>query len=77
MFILFSGTSNTPDSKRNRAPAFSFGSRHGNKNESPGPGPGQYNVTGLSAKGEGAGRSGPRSRLPMIYLSGTYSRGAR
>jgi hypothetical protein len=26
--------------------------RHGNKNDSPGPGPGQYNVTGLSAKGE-------------------------
>ncbi|XP_068083198.1 ciliary microtubule associated protein 1A isoform X1 [Anabrus simplex] len=41
-----------PDSKRNRAPAFSFGSRHGAKNDSPGPGPGQYNVTGLSAKGK-------------------------
>ncbi|KAJ9585227.1 hypothetical protein L9F63_002990, partial [Diploptera punctata] len=44
--------SNVPDSKRGRAPAFSFGSRHGNKNDSPGPGPGQYNVTGLSAKGK-------------------------
>ncbi|KAJ1529597.1 hypothetical protein ONE63_006366 [Megalurothrips usitatus] len=41
-----------PDSKRERAPAFSFGSRHGAKNDSPGPGPGQYNVTGLSAKGK-------------------------
>ncbi|PSN53637.1 Outer dense fiber protein 3 [Blattella germanica] len=46
------GGSNVPDSKRGRAPAFSFGSRHGNKNDSPGPGPGQYNVTGLSAKGK-------------------------
>ncbi|KDR23803.1 outer dense fiber protein 3-like isoform X1 [Zootermopsis nevadensis] len=46
------GVSSVPDSKRGRAPAFSFGSRHGNKNDSPGPGPGQYNVTGLSAKGK-------------------------
>ncbi|KAG8328661.1 Outer dense fiber protein 3, partial [Homalodisca vitripennis] len=42
----------TPDSKKGRAPAFSFGSRHGGKNDSVGPGPGQYNVTGLSAKGK-------------------------
>ncbi|XP_017883748.1 outer dense fiber protein 3B-like, partial [Ceratina calcarata] len=41
-----------PDSKRGRAPAFSFGSRHAAKMDSPGPGPGQYNVSGLSAKGE-------------------------
>lgn len=40
------------DSKKGRAPAFSFGSRHGNKSESLGPGPGQYNITGLSAKGK-------------------------
>ncbi|KAF4520769.1 hypothetical protein B566_EDAN011421 [Ephemera danica] len=40
-----------PNSKQGRAPAFSFGGRHNNKNDSPGPGPGQYNVTGLSAKG--------------------------
>ena len=39
------------DSKKGKAPAFSFGSRHGSKNDSPGPGPGQYNVTGLSSKG--------------------------
>lgn len=43
-----------PDSKRERAPAFSFGSRHETKNVSPGPGPGQYNVSGLSAKGKDA-----------------------
>ncbi|XP_014288530.1 ciliary microtubule associated protein 1A isoform X1 [Halyomorpha halys] len=42
----------TNDSKKGRAPAFSFGSRHGGKNDSIGPGPGQYNVTGLSAKGK-------------------------
>ncbi|KAK7864335.1 hypothetical protein R5R35_009178 [Gryllus longicercus] len=46
------GGSSVPDSKRNRAPAFSFGSRSGGKTDSPGPGPGQYNVTGLSAKGK-------------------------
>ncbi|XP_063237800.1 ciliary microtubule associated protein 1A-like isoform X2 [Bacillus rossius redtenbacheri] len=40
-----------PDSKRGRAPAFSFGSRHSNKNDSPGPGP-KYNITGLSSKGK-------------------------
>ncbi|CAB0041925.1 unnamed protein product [Trichogramma brassicae] len=40
------------DSKKGRAPAFSFGSRHSNKNDSPGPGPGQYNVSGLSSKGK-------------------------
>ncbi|KAK0084397.1 hypothetical protein PV326_006269 [Microctonus aethiopoides] len=40
------------DSKRGRAPAFSFGSRHAHKDESPGPGPGQYDVSGLSAKGK-------------------------
>uniref|UniRef100_A0A0K8TF20 Outer dense fiber protein 3 n=1 Tax=Lygus hesperus TaxID=30085 RepID=A0A0K8TF20_LYGHE len=45
------GTSAT-DSKKGRAPAFSFGARHGNKNESIGPGPGQYNITGLSARGK-------------------------
>ncbi|BES90709.1 DUF1309 [Nesidiocoris tenuis] len=45
------GTSTT-DSKKGRAPAFSFGARHGNKNENIGPGPGQYNITGLSAKGK-------------------------
>ncbi|KAG7187908.1 hypothetical protein KM043_013875 [Ampulex compressa] len=43
---------NVPDSKRGRAPAFSFGSRHSSKNDSLGPGPGQYNLTGLSAKGK-------------------------
>ncbi|XP_071653626.1 ciliary microtubule associated protein 1B-like isoform X2 [Temnothorax longispinosus] len=42
------------DSKRERAPAFSFGSRHATKNNSAGPGPGQYNVSGLSAKGKDA-----------------------
>nr|AGM32679.1 uncharacterized protein [Coptotermes formosanus] len=46
------GVSSVPYSTRGRAPAFSFGGRHGNKNDSPGPGPGQYNVTGLSAKGK-------------------------
>ncbi|XP_049836172.1 outer dense fiber protein 3 isoform X4 [Schistocerca gregaria] len=46
------GGSAVPDSKRGRAPAFSFGSRHNSKNDSAGPGPGQYNVTGLSAKGK-------------------------
>ncbi|XP_039295017.1 outer dense fiber protein 3 isoform X1 [Nilaparvata lugens] len=45
------GTIST-DSKRGRAPAFSFGSRHGGKLDTAGPGPGQYNVTGLSAKGK-------------------------
>jgi hypothetical protein len=44
--------SSSNDSKKGRAPAFSFGSRHGGKNDSVGPGPGQYNVTGLSAKGK-------------------------
>ncbi|XP_025197722.1 outer dense fiber protein 3 isoform X1 [Melanaphis sacchari] len=41
-----------PESKRGRAPAFSFGARHNEKNDSAGPGPGQYNITGLSAKGK-------------------------
>ncbi|KAL1129985.1 hypothetical protein AAG570_012928 [Ranatra chinensis] len=40
------------DSKKGRAPAYSFGSRHGGKNDNLGPGPGQYNITGLSAKGK-------------------------
>ncbi|CAH0393501.1 unnamed protein product [Bemisia tabaci] len=46
------GSGTTPDSKKGRAPAFSFGSRHSGKNDSIGPGPGQYNITGLSAKGK-------------------------
>ncbi|XP_014256424.1 outer dense fiber protein 3-like isoform X1 [Cimex lectularius] len=45
------GTSST-DSKNGRAPAFSFGARHGGKNDTVGPGPGQYNITGLSSKGK-------------------------
>ncbi|XP_057335913.1 outer dense fiber protein 3-like [Microplitis mediator] len=51
-----------PDSKRGRAPAFSFGSRYSLKNESPGPGPGQYNVSGLSAKG--------KNKAPALSLHG-------
>nr|CAD7405479.1 unnamed protein product [Timema poppensis] len=45
------GGSTVPDSKKGRAPAFSFGSRHSSKNDSPGPGP-KYNITGLSSKGK-------------------------
>ncbi|CAH0560738.1 unnamed protein product [Brassicogethes aeneus] len=43
---------NTVEAKNGRAPAFSFGARHGGRQETLGPGPGQYNVTGLSAKGK-------------------------
>lgn len=51
IIILFLGKKTT-ESKTERAPAFSFGARPNGKLESIGPGPGQYNVTGLSAKGE-------------------------
>lgn len=42
-----------PDSRRQAAPAYSFGSRR-NKDQcdSIGPGPAQYNVSGLGAKGK-------------------------
>ncbi|XP_044735286.1 outer dense fiber protein 3-like isoform X2 [Chrysoperla carnea] len=46
------GTKNVPQSKLNRAPAFSFGNRHSDKDDTTGPGPAQYDVTGLSAKGK-------------------------
>ncbi|XP_028134726.1 outer dense fiber protein 3 isoform X5 [Diabrotica virgifera virgifera] len=42
----------TTESRSERAPAFSFGSRQNGKLESIGPGPGQYNITGMSAKGK-------------------------
>ncbi|CAG9826690.1 unnamed protein product [Diabrotica balteata] len=42
----------TAESRSERAPAFSFGSRQNGKLESIGPGPGQYNITGMSAKGK-------------------------
>lgn len=47
---IFTGR-RTLESKTERAPAFSFGSRQGGKLDSIGPGPGQYNVSGMSAKG--------------------------
>lgn len=42
-----------PDSRRQAAPAYSFGSRrHQDQCDSVGPGPAQYNVSGLGAKGK-------------------------
>lgn len=40
------------DSKKNAAPAFSFGQKHFAKPDTYGPGPAQYNITGLAAKGK-------------------------
>lgn len=40
------------ESKKNGAPAFSFGSRHMFSNRTYGPGPANYNVSGLAAKGK-------------------------
>lgn len=44
-----------PDSRRQAAPAYSFGSRRNQSKtqcESLGPGPAQYNISGLGAKGK-------------------------
>lgn len=40
------------ESNKTASPAFSFGTRHMNKNQTYGPGPAQYNITGLAAKGK-------------------------
>lgn len=39
------------DSKKQAAPAYSFGSRHKNKSETYGPGP-IYSIRGLASKGK-------------------------
>lgn len=49
--LLFSIGKKPLEAKTGSAPAFSFGAKSNARLESIGPGPGQYNVTGLSAKG--------------------------
>lgn len=47
---------------------FSSFSRHSGKNDSIGPGPGQYNITGLSAKGESKMNSSTDAFWPQFFF---------